>query len=94
VARITPKDKGLASRDRDLGLQELIQLRRGEGCIGTKVAPQHSVFVSADDRLQQLAPAIEHAMTEPPRYRRNLLILIAESTLKVSGFAIYLGDPG
>ena len=30
----------------------------GEGGIGTKVAPQLPVSVSADDRLQHLAPAI------------------------------------
>ena len=41
-----------------LSLQELIHLWRGEGGIGTKVAPQLPVSVSADDRLQHLAPAI------------------------------------
>ncbi len=41
-----------------LSLQELVHLRRGEGGIGTEVAPQLPVSVSADDRLQHLAPAI------------------------------------
>ena len=41
-----------------LSLQELVHRRRGEGGIGTKVAPQLPFSVSFNDRLQHLAPAM------------------------------------
>ena len=41
-----------------LSLHELVHLQRGEGGIGTEVAPQLPVSVSVDDRHQHLAPAI------------------------------------
>lgn len=50
-------------------LQVFVNLRRGKGGIAPKVFPHLFVFVSLDDGLQQLFPAIRAVDVTGPQHR-------------------------